>query len=173
MPPAVISRPPDVPNWSNPPLEDHKGNRLEVAGTPDFFAKGTKTFFGDLHVHTNYSRCGRPNNVDLPDKLAWTRREAKHDFIAVADHGEHMTDAEYAEYCRVIDAADAPGKFVALPAYEWSGRGHPASGHRNVMFRDAFGPVLRGTEPATGTPGRYPRHEQFEFAEPRAAGVAR
>ena len=147
--PAAFSRPPDVPNWSNPALEDHKGNRLSVVGSADFFAKGTKTFFGDLHVHTNYSRCGRPNNLDLPDKLAWVRRETKHDFVAVADHAEHMSDADYAEYCRVIDSADSPGAFVTLPAYEWAGRAHPTTGHRNVMFRDGFGPIFRGTEPPT------------------------
>jgi hypothetical protein len=168
---AAISREPDVPSWSNAALEDHKGFRLHTPGTPAFFAKGTRTFFGDVHIHTNYSRCGHPNNMELAEKLAYSREAARLDFVAVADHAEHMDDAQYAAYCAAIDAADAPGAFVALPAYEWAGRGHPSIGHRNVMFRDGFGPIFRGNDPRwniprtlaealrrTGLPLMAPRH---------------
>lgn len=145
------ARKPDIPAWSNPALEDHKGNRLTERMTPEMFATGLKTFFGDVHIHTNYSRCGRPNNMDLPDKIAYARDKAGLDFAAFADHIEHMDDAQYAEYCRQIESANQNGRFVTLPTYEWAGRGHITCGHRNVMFRDAFGPAFRGTEEKTNT----------------------
>ncbi len=152
----VIRREPDVPAWSTPLLEDHKGHRLLVPGTPEFFARGTKTFFGDVHVHSDFSKDGRPNNMPLPDKIRYARETVKLDFIGMADHIEHQTEADYQLYTQQVNAANAPGRFVTLPCYEWGGRGHAAqSGHRVVMFRDGFGPAFRGTATnVTDTPRR-------------------
>ena len=152
---AVISQPVAVPSWSKPILEDWKGNRLNFVATPEFWAKGTKTFFGDVHVHSNYSQCGWPNNMNLPDKLAYARDVLKLDFVAPGDHIEHMNDDQYAQYCKEVNAANEPGKFVTLASYEWKVIQHIAvQGHRIVYFRDDFGPAFRGTDEATATPKR-------------------
>lgn len=150
----AIHREPDVPNWSNPALEDHKDHRLLVVGTPELFAAGTKTFFGDVHVHSNFSADGRPNNTDLAEKIRWARDVAHHDFIINADHIEHiLAENTYEAYTQTVEAANQPGRFVTIPSYEWRSRGHPAqAGHRIVMFRDAFGPAFGGSDTNTDTP---------------------
>jgi Protein of unknown function (DUF3604) len=151
---AKISGNYKIPSWSNPPLEDHKGYRLFSEGPPELFAKGTKTFFGDVHVHTNFSRCGHPNNMSLEDNLIYSRKNADMDFVCIADHAEHMDDDQYKCYCSAIEAANDPGKFVTLPGYEWANSGPPVSGHRNVMFRENFGPIFRGDDSTTDTPAK-------------------
>ena len=143
---------PDVPCWSNAPLEDHKGNRLTEVGTPEFFERGTHTFFGDVHIHTNFSRCGYPNNMSVEDNLAYARETAGMDFCCIADHAEHMEDDQYAHYCSAIEAANAPGAFATIPGFEWACHTHPTHGHRNVMFRDRFGPILRGNDDRYNSP---------------------
>jgi uncharacterized protein DUF3604 len=141
----------EIPSWSNPPLEDHKGYRLFKEGKPEFFAAGTKTFFGDVHVHTNFSHCGHPNNMSLEDNLIYSRETADMDFVCIADHAEHMNDKQYKEYCSAIEEANDPGKFVTLPGYEWAKSAPPVCGHRNVMFRERFGPIYRGNSAGTDT----------------------
>lgn len=145
---------PEIPAWSNPALEDHKFNKLHekgIRGDAAFFARGRKVFFGDIHVHTNYSRCGRPNNGTVEKNLD-DARNAKHDFIAIADHAEHMDDSDYRTYCRIIESANENGRFITLPAYEWASHTFPGNGHRNVYFREKFGPLWRGKDPKTDTP---------------------
>jgi len=144
-----------VTNWSNSALEDHKQNKLHskgVRGDDEFFAKGKNVLFGDVHVHTNCSRCGRPNNGSVEENIEYARDTGKHDFVAITDHAEHMDDADYKAYCKVIEAANEDGAFVTLPAYEWASSTFPTNGHRNVYFKEKFGPILRGKDPQSDTP---------------------
>lgn len=88
-------------------------------------------FFGDVHVHTDYSPCGKPHNGTMEDKLK-IARDRGHDFIAFTDHGECLGIERWDEYCDRFEALAA--KFtdiVILPAVEWTSRNH---GHRNVYW---------------------------------------
>jgi len=141
-----------APAWSNPPLEDHKGHRLMEVGDAAFFKKGLKVFFGDVHIHTNYSRCGFPNNGNIAENLAYAREESRLDFAAVADHAEHLEPKQYPGYCREVEAGNDPGRFVTLPAFEWASHTLPTNGHRVVYFRERFGPLMGGKDPRYDTP---------------------
>ena len=117
-----------------------RSNPLEV------FAElpAERTFWGDLHSHTEHSFDGVGGNV-----FDYARWVSGLDFHAMTDHsngparegftrglGPHVWE----EYTAATDAHHAPGEFVTLHAYEAS---FPAPwGHHNVYFRGAPGTLL-------------------------------
>jgi hypothetical protein len=88
-------------------------------------------FFGDPHVHTNASVCGRPNNGTVKENIA-AARERGHDFVAITDHAEHIHLDEWDRHFDTIAACSQRFGLPVLPALEWTSRDH---GHRNLYFR--------------------------------------
>ncbi len=100
-------------------------------------------YWGDLHSHTRYSWDGVG---DFP--FDYARHVAGLDFYAMTDHsrtpdkgrtrglGPHVWD----EYTARTEAANDPGRFVALHGYECS-FGRPY-GHHNVYFRGGPGALI-------------------------------
>jgi hypothetical protein len=95
--------------------------------------------FGDLHRHTDLSRCSSNWDGPIDDALRYARDVAPLDFLAITDHFEHMTAYDWWRTMSEVDAWDAPGRMVTLPAYE---RATPHSGHRNVISGDAVPPLI-------------------------------
>ncbi len=92
-----------------------------------------------------------------PEELyRYARNVAALDFCAVTDHdhwGMRPLDEDGATWRRLLAAAarfHEPGRFVTVPAYEWTNWIH---GHRHVLF---FAPgeavLLSSLDPATDTP---------------------
>ncbi|MCL2817871.1 MAG: CehA/McbA family metallohydrolase [Clostridiales bacterium] len=90
------------------------------------------TYFGDLHVHTNYSNCGYPNNKTLEEN-ARAAKERGHDFIAFTDHGEHMNPDAWRRYFEEMEEVQDKVGILVVPAVEWTSFEY---GHRNVYFAD-------------------------------------
>jgi len=88
------------------------------------------TYFGDIHVHTNYSLCGHPFNMTILEK-AGIARERGHDFIAFADHSEHMDAGTFEQYFRECREAGEKAGILVLPGIEYSSQN---TGHRNIYF---------------------------------------
>lgn len=130
-----------------------------------------QVFFGDLHLHTV-----REHQVDSftaafsADKLRETYDRAKdagHSFLAIANHSELLTDEMWQQSLAVCSERDDAGKFVTLPAFEWTASKfcarykvpkprdwwkRPGFGHRNVYYK-TDGPVLRCCDDGCDTPG--------------------
>jgi len=94
--------------------------------------------FGDLHVHTNYSACGRPNNGTIEENVALAKQRGL-DFLAITDHCEHMDRDIWERYFEEISACAGRYDIPILPATEWTSRDH---GHRNLYFLDSRPPYL-------------------------------
>jgi len=84
-----------------------------------------RIFWGDMHVHTGIS-----DGIGPPEEVYQMARDVYGlDFAALCDH---ETGGE--EWERTKQAARAyysPGRFVTIPAWEWTSHAH---GHRNVYF---------------------------------------
>lgn len=68
------------------------------------YSSQKKIYFGDVHVHTEYSFCGAPFNGSMEQNLIWAK-ENNLDFICFADHAEGMDTKTFEEYfnkCRQL-----------------------------------------------------------------------
>ena len=79
-----------------------------------------------------------------------------------------ITDAFWHELNRLTAKFDAPGRFVCLPGYEWSGN-TGMGGDRNIFFRRKAGPIRRSShilvEGRTSTAAIYTADELFRALE--------
>lgn len=111
-------------------------------------------YWGDLHVHAGLS--GDADEGYLDEVMAYGRDNAQLDCLAISNNDHHllsMTQSDYAIYCHYVRHFHQDGRFVVLPAYEWTYRPAPraAPNHRTVIGRDEALPLLRHTE-AAGDP---------------------
>ncbi|WP_152918050.1 lamin tail domain-containing protein, partial [Ardenticatena maritima] len=101
------------------------------ASMPPAYAFGPfRAYRGVLHAHTTYSDGSGPPTL----AFATGRANGLH-FLAISDHSHWFTPEEWARLGTVADAANQPGAFVALRAFEWTSREH---GHINVWRTDDF-----------------------------------
>lgn len=91
-----------------------------------------KILWGDPHIHSNYSLCGRPDNGSAEENYARAREHAKLDFAVVTDHAMHMSAADWDACVQAAEAANEEGTFITFPAFEWTSEMY---GHRNVYYR--------------------------------------
>ena len=115
-------------------------NPTEVAAAPE----SLQIFWGDLHAHSGYSYDGYGS-----DAFFAAREIAGLDFFALTDHASFflksnsgLSASEWESTKREVVRRHAPGKFVTIPAYEFSAT--PPSGHHNVYFNapDEIVPAL-------------------------------
>ena len=92
--------------------------------------------FGDIHVHTQYSMCGRPYNGSVDDNVREAAQRG-HDFVAVTDHAMHMDEESWERYFAEVREAGERHGIITIPAVEWTSYEH---GHRNVYFGEAKTP---------------------------------
>jgi uncharacterized protein DUF3604 len=97
-----------------------------VAGRPGF----PRLYFGQLHTH---SAVGGHSTQTTRFALAFADRASGLDFVAVSEHCRERT-FDFSRIVSLSDRHDQPGRFVTLPAYEWTS---DAEGHRHVVFRDS------------------------------------
>ena len=124
--------------------------------------KKMKLYWGDLHCHSGLTGDaeGEPDEI-----LLYGRDRAGLDVMVMQDnddvHGRILTEGEYYMGVAHSQWATQPGKFVALPGYEWTQRtsdkgvprpdlsafeqsfpgGYP--NHRTVIYPQAGGPIVR------------------------------
>lgn len=92
--------------------------------------------FGDLHQHTAHSDgCGSIEELWI---AARDRRGL--DFAAITDHDHFcrrvLGPATWQITTQLAAGFDEPGRFVAIPAYEFTGPRHPGPGHKCIYFGD-------------------------------------
>jgi hypothetical protein len=95
-------------------------------------------FWADLHGQSEETV---GNNTAL-DYFAFARDLAFLDACSHQGNDFQITAEVWEEINRLTRAFDAPGRFVALPGYEWSGN-TGMGGDRNVWFRHEDRPIRR------------------------------
>jgi hypothetical protein len=131
------------------------------------YAEDRHIYFGDLHVHTEYSMCGKPNNRSISENVG-IAKERGHDFVAVTDHAEHMDLDKWEKYFREIREAGEEHDILTIPAIEWTSFEH---GHRNIYFlTDKTPPYFSSQTFETDHPKKlaefFERHGIEAFAVP-------
>ncbi len=116
--------------------------------------EGLKVFFGDLHIHSNLSKCDYPYSGSPEENLRYARDLKGHDFAALADHAEDMSEEEWRELNHLLDEFNEEGRFVTIPAFEWSSCFY---GHRNVYYLRSGRPKFSCTHPRSDTPAKLYR----------------
>ncbi|MBI2901469.1 MAG: hypothetical protein HYY17_14890 [Planctomycetes bacterium] len=106
---------------------------------------GTKyaALFGDLHKHSNISRCSSGTEPSLDDHYRYSHDVCRYDFMMMSDHSQHTTDFNWWKLQKSADLYYIPDYFVTLFGYEASNR-HPI-GHRNIVFPARPAPIIRST----------------------------
>jgi hypothetical protein len=108
-------------------------------GEPDpqlTMEKGGKVYnvyFGDLHRHTNISRCMPTIDGSLDDAHRYALNAVEYDFLAVTDHTRDVDPFSWWRTQKACDWYDIPGRYSPIYAYERSNKA-PGGGHRNVFF---------------------------------------
>lgn len=143
-----------------------------LAGPPQ--VDGLNVYFGDIHTHSGQvlEECA-DKGCGMGSRRAnyeYARGPGGLDFYALTDHEWQIDPARVPDYLGLADDYEQPGRFVCLPAFEFTSLVY---GHRNVYFRQPGGTVInasRGWGRPTMDPARsVPPQELWE--QLRTAGV--
>src|SRR5262249_38856386 len=99
-----------------------------------------RRYWGDLHGQSG-------ETIGMGSAESYFRYAPDLAFIDMVGHQGNdfqITDAFWAELNRLTAAFDAPGRFVCLPGYEWSGN-TGMGGDRNIFFRREGRPIRRSS----------------------------
>jgi hypothetical protein len=112
-----------------------RANPLRVVGHAPL-----RRYWGDLH-----GQSGETIGMGTADNyFRFARDLAFIDIVGHQGNDFQITNAFWQELNRLTAAYDAPGKFVCLPGYEWSGN-TGMGGDRNVFYRREGQPIRRSS----------------------------
>jgi len=99
-----------------------------------------RRYWGDLH-----GQSGETIGMGTAEAyFAYARDKAFIDIVGHQGNDFQITDAFWAELNRLFEEFDAPGRFVCVPGYEWSGN-TGMGGDRNIFFRREGRPIRRSS----------------------------
>ncbi len=123
-----------------------------------------RRYWGDLHGQSG-------ETIGMGTAEAYFRYARDAAFIDMVGHQGNdfqITDAFWEELNRLTAAFDAPGRFVCLPGYEWSGN-TGMGGDRNIFYRREGRPIRRSShilvQGQTSTEAIYTADELFRALE--------
>ncbi|MEY4513685.1 MAG: hypothetical protein RLZZ450_5807 [Pseudomonadota bacterium] len=158
---AAHARPVDGSRASSRPADFGSRTEAPRAATPRSSAqaprvanpadkRGFVTLFGDIQQHSAHS-----DGVGSADEV-YQRARYRYgdDFVALTDHeaflGKRTGPGEWEYLQSVADHYDAPGAFVTLLAYEWTGKMFPGPGHKCVYYPRRGLPIVSRDEVPEG-----------------------
>lgn len=111
--------------------------------------KTLKLLWGDLHRHSNVSRCSVGNEPNPEDLYRYGLDVDMYDFFGLSDHCEYTTDYYWWRQQKVADLFHIPGVFSVMYNAEWS-MGFP-QGHTNTIFPTRHNYKMNPKQGATHT----------------------
>jgi hypothetical protein len=142
-------------------VADDTGNLLcdatpmKIVSNADF-----RHYWGDLHAQSGETVGTNP----AEHYFRYARDKAFLDMVGHQGNDFQITDEFWAELNALTAEFDAPGSFVALPGYEWSGN-TGMGGDRNVFYRREGRPIRRSSRILVGDvvdPDCYTANALFE-----------
>lgn len=115
----------------------------------DIHGKKYVLLWGDLHKHSNISRCSTGNEPSPDDHYKYAHDVCQYDFLAMSDHAEHTSEFNWWRIQKLADLYNVPGSFSVLYGYEWSAS-WPV-GHHNVIWPDRPTALIRSSVEGTKT----------------------
>ncbi|MDB4985463.1 MAG: hypothetical protein JWN04_641 [Myxococcaceae bacterium] len=131
---------------------------------------GLVTLFGDIQQHSAHS-----DGVGSADEV-YQRARYRYgdDFVALTDHeaflGKRTGPGEWEYLQDVADRYDAPGEFVTLLAYEWTGKMFPGPGHKCVYYPRRGLPIISRDDVPEGKALVSRVHDLGGFSAPHHIG---
>jgi hypothetical protein len=123
-----------------------------------------RRYWGDLHGQSG-------ETIGMGSAEAYFRYARDAAFIDMVGHQGNdfqITDAFWKKLNQLTAQFDAPGKFVCLPGYEWSGN-TGMGGDRNILYRHEGRPIRRSShilvEGQTSTEAIYTADKLFHALE--------
>ncbi|MFQ5749666.1 MAG: hypothetical protein ACE5H3_09445, partial [Planctomycetota bacterium] len=99
--------------------------------SPSPSSSGGRLFLGDLHRHTQISRCNGSSDGTILDAYRYAFGPGRLDFLAITDHFQHMTEWAWWRSLREAERFDIPGRMAAFVAVE---RMIVGVGHQNLIY---------------------------------------
>jgi hypothetical protein len=152
MPPGVTIRPGDGPRVVEGLVVDGPGDldlqlnsdggELLARANPMRVVRSAllRRYWGDLHGQSG-------ETIGMGSAEAYFRYARDKAFVDIVGHQGNdfqITDAFWQVLNRLTAAFDAPGRFVCVPGYEWSGN-TGMGGDRNVFYRREDRPIRRSS----------------------------
>jgi hypothetical protein len=106
-------------------------------------------YWGDLHKHSNISRCALGLDPDLEDQFRYARDVSEYDFWAMTDHAEHTSPFEWWRIRKLSRLFHVDGAHVVLCGFEWTSYPY---GHMNVIYAGTEGPIFSAEDHRTDDP---------------------
>jgi len=133
-------------------------------------ASTARRYWGDLH-----GQSGETIGMgSVEDYFHYARDLAFLDIVGHQGNDFQITDAFWHKLNKLTAALDAPGNFVCVPGYEWSGN-TGMGGDRNIFYRHEGRPIRRSShilvEGQTSTAAIYTAEELFRALEGEDAVV--
>jgi hypothetical protein len=129
-----------------------------------------RRYWGDLHGQSG-------ETIGMGSAEAYFRYARDRAFVDIVGHQGNdfqITDAFWQKLNRLTAEFDAPGRFVCVPGYEWSGN-TGMGGDRNIFYRREGRPIRRSShilvEGQTSTDAVYTADELFHALEGEDAVV--
>jgi len=131
----------DGPGELNIAVEDEAGNILCNATPMKIVSDAIlRHYWGDLHAQSGETVGTNP----AEQYFRYARDKAFLDIVAHQGNDFQITDDFWAELNALTASFDVPGRFVALPGYEWSGN-TGMGGDRDVFYRREGRPIRRSS----------------------------
>jgi hypothetical protein len=127
------------------PRQKREAGRHEVQAKDGEY----KLLWGDLHRHSNVSRCSVGNEPNPEDLYRYGMDINLYDFFGLSDHAEYTTDYYWWRQQKVADLFHIPGVLSVLYNVEWSMQ-FP-QGHTNTIFATRHNYKMNAKTGATNT----------------------
>ncbi len=118
-----------------------------------------RLLFGDLHRHTDISRCGMTHDGSLLDTYRYAMDAVRLDFLGISDHDQDILKHRYDRKSRPLqgymwwrseklcDLFYVRDRFTPIYGYEHGGSMRVRGGHKNVMYAKRGEPCLEEDAP--------------------------
>ncbi|MFT5284385.1 MAG: hypothetical protein ACI8TQ_000541 [Planctomycetota bacterium] len=111
---------------------DPVSSAASIDPDPTLLTEGMTRMWGDLHRHSDLSRCKMDEDGNQLAQYRYGVDIAQLDFLALTEHYQHLTPGQWAYSMEMAERFNADGEFTTLFGFEQA----QTDGHRNLFCSD-------------------------------------